>query len=89
MSAGVAVLCSAEAIVEQLQASSAPLAVAQLRVLGGAMARVSADATAFAHRRRRIMAAIGAVWGRGEEAATHKVWVRGVRTLAPSTNFKM
>ena len=28
------------------------MAVAQLRVLGGAMARVPADATAFAHRGR-------------------------------------
>ena len=36
--------------------STAPRAVAQLRVLGGAMARVPADATAFAHRERRIMA---------------------------------
>jgi FAD/FMN-containing dehydrogenase len=66
-----------ELIVEQLRASSAPLAVAQLRVLGGAMARVSADATAFAHRGRPIMAALGAVWERGEEAATHKAWVTG------------
>jgi FAD/FMN-containing dehydrogenase len=66
---------TAEAITEQLQASSAPIAVAQLRVLGGAMARVSAEATAFAHRGRRIMAAIGAVWERPAEAATHKAWV--------------
>src|SRR5918997_4401258 len=44
----------AETIVEHLQASSAPLAVAQLRVLGGAMARVPAEATAFAHRKRQI-----------------------------------
>ena len=38
------------AIVDHLEASTAPLAVAQLRVLGGAMARVPAEATAFAHR---------------------------------------
>ena len=35
--------------------SDAPMRVAQLRVLGGAMARVPADATAFAHRTSRIM----------------------------------
>src|SRR5437763_907907 len=64
-------------IVEQLRATSAPLAVARLRVLGGAMARLSADATAFAHRGRPIMAALGAVWERGEEAAPHKAWVSG------------
>src|SRR5215210_5915964 len=51
----------AEAIVHHLQASSAQMAVAQIRVLGGAMARVPLDATAFAHRGRQIMAAVGAV----------------------------
>ena len=39
-------------IVEQLQASDAPMRAAQLRVLGGAMARVPVDATAFAHRQQ-------------------------------------
>ena len=34
------------AIVEHLQASTGPMRVAQLRVLGGAMARVPAEATA-------------------------------------------
>src|SRR6266511_5966413 len=68
---------TAETIVEHLQASTAPLAGAQLRVLGGAMARVPSDATAFAHRGRRVMAASGAVWERPEEAATHQAWVTG------------
>jgi hypothetical protein len=68
---------TAQTIVEHLRTSTAPLAVAQLRVLGGAMARVPADATAFAHRGRRIMAALGAVWERPEEAATHQAWVAG------------
>jgi FAD/FMN-containing dehydrogenase len=65
----------AATIVAHLQASTAPIAVAQLRVLGGAMARVPADATAFAHRGRRVMAALGAVWERAEEAPTHQAWV--------------
>lgn len=38
-----------EAIAEHLQASTAQMAAIEIRVLGGAMARVSADATAFAH----------------------------------------
>jgi FAD/FMN-containing dehydrogenase len=66
---------AAEAIVEHLRASTAPLSVAQLRVLGGAMARVPAGATAFAHRRRRVMVAVGAVYERPEEAAVHDAWV--------------
>jgi len=65
----------AEAIVEHLRASTAPLAVAQLRVLGGAMARVPAEATAFAHRRRRFMAVVGAVYERAEETPVHEAWV--------------
>ncbi|HZA44333.1 MAG TPA: BBE domain-containing protein, partial [Rubrobacter sp.] len=65
----------AETIVEHLQASSAPLAVAQLRVLGGAMARVPAEATAFAHRKRQIMVALGAVYEHREEEAVHEDWV--------------
>jgi FAD/FMN-containing dehydrogenase len=66
---------AAEAVVDHLQASTAPLAVAQLRVLGGAMARVPADATAFAHRARRVMVAIGAVYERAEETPVHEAWV--------------
>jgi FAD/FMN-containing dehydrogenase len=68
---------SAEAIVDHLQASSAPMRVAQLRVLGGAMARVPTDATAFAHRRRRIMVNLNAVYQRRDEAAVHQDWVTG------------
>jgi FAD/FMN-containing dehydrogenase len=68
---------AAEAIVDHLQASTASLAVAQIRVLGGAMARVPAEATAFAHRERWVMAAIGAVYERAAETPTHEAWVTG------------
>jgi hypothetical protein len=64
-----------EAIVEHLAASTAPLRVAQLRVLGGAMARVPAEATAFAHRASRFMVNVAAVYGRPEETAVHEAWV--------------
>ena len=40
----------AQTVLEHLEASDAAMRVAQIRVLGGAMARVPADATAFAHR---------------------------------------
>ena len=49
--------------------STAPMAVVQLRVLGGAMARVPADATAFAHRERRIMGNVVAMYERPRGAA--------------------
>jgi FAD/FMN-containing dehydrogenase len=66
-----------EEVVDHLRASTAPLAVAQLRVLGGAMARVPVEATAFAHRRSRVMVAVGAVYEHAEEAAEHEAWVTG------------
>ncbi|HSJ46558.1 MAG TPA: FAD-binding oxidoreductase [Euzebyales bacterium] len=65
----------AEAILEHLRTSTAPMAVAQLRVLGGAMARVPVDATAFAHRRRRIMIAAGAVYEDAADTPVHTAWV--------------
>ena len=68
-------LDAAQAIVEHLRASSAPVAVAQLRALGGAMARVPTDATAFAHRGRRVMAALGAVYEDPGESPHHEAWV--------------
>jgi FAD/FMN-containing dehydrogenase len=64
-----------EAIVEHLQASDAPIRVAQLRVLGGAMARVPAEATAFAHRASRLMVNLAALYERPEDAAEHRAWV--------------
>ncbi len=68
---------AAETIVDHLQASTAPRAVAQIRVLGGAMACVPAEATAFAHRTRRIMVNVAAVYERPDEAAVHEAWVTG------------
>jgi len=42
-------------LIEGIETSTAEMTIIQLRVLGGAMARVPADATAFAHRDARIM----------------------------------
>jgi FAD/FMN-containing dehydrogenase len=47
-------------------------------VLGGAMARVPADATAFAHRDRRIMTNVAALYERPEERPAHEAWVAGL-----------
>jgi hypothetical protein len=64
-----------ETIVDHLRAGTAPMRVAQLRVLGGAMARVPANATAFAHRERRLMVNIATLYERPNEAALHEAWV--------------
>ena len=68
-------LRTAESILHGLEHSTAAMAVTQLRVLGGAMARVPADATAFAHRDRRIMANVAAMYARPQERAEHEAWV--------------
>lgn len=62
-------------ILKYLQASDAPMRVAQLRVLGGAMARVPKDATAFAHRQSRIMANLAAFYSGPEDKAVRQAWV--------------
>ena len=61
-----------ETIVDRLESSDAPMRVTQLRVLGGAMARVPNDATAFAHRDRRLMVTVAALYERPEEAPDRK-----------------
>jgi len=66
---------AAETIVDHLQASTAPMRVAQLRVLGGAVARVPVEATAYAHRQRRILVTVAALYERPDEAAVHEAWV--------------
>lgn len=65
---------TADLILEHLQATSAQMAVAQLRVLGGASARVPVAATAYAHRERRIMANIAAMFQNPGEQAQHDAW---------------
>ena len=67
----------AETIMENLEASDAPVRVAQLRVLGGAMARVPADATAFAHRTSKIMANVAAFYDGPEDKIVREAWVDG------------
>jgi FAD/FMN-containing dehydrogenase len=65
---------AARTVVEHLEASTAPMAVAQLRVLGGAMARVPLEATAFAHRHRPMMAGVGCVYEDAADRPVHDAW---------------
>jgi FAD/FMN-containing dehydrogenase len=71
-------LGAAETIVERIQASDAMMAATQLRVLGGAMARVPNDATAYAHRNSRIMVNVAAMYQDPEERPKHAEWVNGL-----------
>jgi FAD/FMN-containing dehydrogenase len=65
---------TAERLIERVGASTAPMAATQLRALGGAVARVPADATAFAHRHARIMANVAAMYGNPDEGPVHQEW---------------
>jgi FAD/FMN-containing dehydrogenase len=69
---------TAELIVEHVSRAQGAMAVTQLRVLGGAMARVPVTATAFAHRQRRIMVNVAAIFERPEESARHREWAAGL-----------
>jgi FAD/FMN-containing dehydrogenase len=67
----------AETIMANLEASDAAMRVAQLRVLGGAIARVPNDATAYAHRARRIMVNVAAFYEGDADKSRREAWVLG------------
>jgi FAD/FMN-containing dehydrogenase len=62
-----------------LEKSDATMRVAQLRVLGGAMARVPDDATAFAHRSSKIMVNVAAFYEGPDDKVVRQEWVDGFR----------
>jgi FAD/FMN-containing dehydrogenase len=63
-------------MLERIEASDASIRVAQLRALGGAITRVPADATAFAHRDRKIMVNVAAFIDEPSQRAEREAWVR-------------
>jgi FAD/FMN-containing dehydrogenase len=71
---------AAEAILEHLETSTAQMAAAQLRVLGGAMARVPDDATAFGHRGAKMMVNVVAAYASPEEGPEHEAWASSLVT---------
>jgi FAD/FMN-containing dehydrogenase len=68
----------ADTILDHLQALDGGMRAVELRVLGGAMARVPVEATAFAHRRSRIMANVAAFYDRPADRDQRLAWVDGV-----------
>ena len=77
---------AAETILARLERATAAIAAVQVRVLGGAMARVADDATAFGHRGARLMVNIAAMDPRAETQADHEAWAAELATaLADGT----
>lgn len=66
----------AETMHEYLSTSDAAMRVAQLRVLGGAAARVSSDATAYAHRSKPALVNVAAFYTTPEDRLVRARWVR-------------
>src|SRR4051794_8932314 len=67
-------IARAGAILAHPHAATATMAAAQLRPLGGAVARVPEDATAYAHRTRRVMVNVAAMYEDPAEADQHVAW---------------
>jgi FAD/FMN-containing dehydrogenase len=64
-----------DAALAAMRHSSSPYSLIQFRGLGGAMARVGADATAFAHRHQPYFVAIIGLWlDAAEDVAVHTAW---------------
>lgn len=65
----------AQTILNHLNKATGMMSVAQLRVLGGAMARVPEDATAYAHRQSKIMANLAVLYQDINDKPIHEKWV--------------
>jgi hypothetical protein len=69
---------AARMIVEEVAKSDAKLRVVQIRVLGGAVARVAPEATAFAHRQQRILVNVAAFFEGEADRPVRQAWVNDV-----------
>ena len=67
---------AADGIIAALAASDAPMRVAQLRPLGGAISTVAPDATAYAHRDRAIMVNVAAFYTGPDDRPAKAAWVQ-------------
>ncbi|MBN1659833.1 MAG: FAD-binding oxidoreductase [Anaerolineae bacterium] len=66
---------AAQTLLESLHTSDAPMRVVQIRVLGGAVARVPVDATAYAHRLSRTMVNVAAFYEGPDDRPLREAWV--------------
>ncbi len=82
-----------DTILERMASPSSPAAMTQIRVLGGAMARIPADATAFAHRDCPIMLSVITPFADVVDGDRHAAWTQeyadalGLRDAPAYANF--
>lgn len=67
-------------IVAAIEASDAPMRAAQLRPMGGAIARVAPEATAFAHRDKHVMINVASFYTGPEDRAMRRAWIDDLAT---------
>jgi FAD/FMN-containing dehydrogenase len=69
-------------ILQQLEEANLPstqaLTAVELRVLGGAISRIPNDATAFAHRQRKLLCSVVAAGFAQADTDRHRRWVRSL-----------
>jgi FAD/FMN-containing dehydrogenase len=74
-------------IVSAAAARTSPLSQILLRQMGGAIARVPADATAFSYRDAALILTVPAVWASpNEDPASHVGWARRLWTELQSVS---
>jgi hypothetical protein len=69
---------TAEKILSYLTSSDAPMRAVQLRPLGGAVARVPDDVTAYAYRSKAMIVNVAVFYQRVEERAARTAWAEEV-----------
>ncbi len=70
---------ASDAAIEAMRRASSPYSLVQFRGLGGAVARVPRDATAFAHRDKPYLLTIISIWlDPAEDAGAHAAWTEAL-----------
>jgi FAD/FMN-containing dehydrogenase len=67
-----------DALIDHADVVTLPLTGIDIHHMGGAMARVAADATAFGHRDAPYLVNMYAIWTNPSEAERHIAWLRGL-----------
>jgi hypothetical protein len=68
-----------DASLQAIAGATSPMSMVQFRGLGGAVARVGRDETAFAHRDQRYLLAVIGIWlDASEDAAAHRGWTESL-----------
>ena len=76
-----------ETVLDHARAMTSPFGMIELRVLGGAMARVPTDATAFAHRDKPYLLCVINSWDDPAESDRHPAWMHACwQAVAPRTD---